>query len=108
MAKVKTQKSDEIMEMAERVYQRDPTLYKKLIVWVHQSRKARWSDERIFRALRALDTKLAKGETVTDWWPYLNRALEWIRTRDLEKESEGYKHQRPNSIKAILKQLLHD
>ena len=108
MAKVKSQKSDEIMEMADRIYQRDHALYKKLIVWVHQSRKAGWSEERIFRALRALDIKLQKGETVTDWWPYLNRAIEWIRTRDLERENEGYKHQRPNSIKAILQQLLHD
>ena len=96
------------LEAAQRIYERDPARYRKLIVWVHARRKQGWSDDRIHRALRALEAKLSKGEHVEDWWPYLDRALQWIRTRDLQKENDGYKHQAPNQLKVILKKIFSE
>jgi hypothetical protein len=97
-----------IVEAADRVYSRDPQRYHKLIVWVHYARGHNWSDERIIRALDALNKKLATGEQCTDWWPYLNRALAWIRTRELQKENDGYKTADLTSARAIMKKLFKD
>lgn len=97
-----------VFVVADRIYQRDPHLFNKLVVWVHDARKRNWSEARIHRALLALEKKLAAGETVDDWWPYLNRALAWLRTRDLEKENDGYKHGDLTSARAIMKKLFSD
>ena len=98
----------ETMRVADAIYKRDPARYRKLIVWVQSRRKQQWTEDRIYRALRALEAKLTKGEQCADWWPYLDRALQWIRTKDLQKENDGYKHQAPNQLKAILKKIFSE
>lgn len=97
-----------IYQAADCIYRRDPQRYHKLIVWCYDARKRHWSDDRIVRALVALDKKLAKGEAVEDWWPYLNRALAWIRTKELEKENDGYKTADLTSARSIMKKLFQD
>lgn len=94
-----------ILAITARIYARDRVRFRKLVIWIHSARKAQWSDERIYKALLALNKREEAGATVAEWWPWLTAALRKIRTMELQAESEAYKHGDANSIKAILKQI---
>lgn len=102
------QSDGETVRVAERIYQRDTFRFRKLVVWIHTTRANNWSEERIYKALLALDKREGEGFPITDWWPWLNAALRKIRTMELQAESEGYKHGDLNSVKTILRKLFAD
>lgn len=99
---------ERLMAVADRIYQRDRARFRKLLVWILTSRKSNWSDARIYQALLALDKREAAGAPVALWWGWLNKALEKIRTLEIQAENEGFKHQQPNSLKVILKKILKE
>jgi len=111
---------DALAVVADRLYQRDPARYAKLIVWIRDALKRGWSVDRIRRSLLALDKREVESARRADqdgspsrppvdaWWPWLNAALEKVRTKDLEKENDGYKHGQPNHIKAIIAQVARE
>lgn len=99
---------DALLGVADRLYQRDKARYSKLIVWIKTAIRNNWSVDRIRRALLALDKREAEGHQIESWWPWLNAALEKVRTLDLEKENDGYKTGQPNQIKAILAKIYKD
>lgn len=99
---------DALLVVADRLYQRDKVRYRKLIVWIRDAQKRGWSTDRIRRALLALDKRESDGKPIDAWWPWLNAALEKVRTLDLERENDGYKTGQPNRIKAILGQIFRE
>lgn len=94
--------------VADRVYRRDPVRFRRLIVWIHDAHKRNWSHDRIRRALLALDKRENEGKQIEAWWPWLNAALEKVRTLDLEKENDGFKTAAPNRIRAILGKIFRE
>lgn len=96
---------DALLVVTDRLYQRDKRRFAKLIVWIRTAIRNGWTIDRIRRVLLALDKREAEKKQVDAWWPWCNAALEKVRTQDLEKENEGFKHGQPNHIKAILGQI---
>lgn len=97
-------KSD-ILMACDRIFQRDRVRFAKLIVWVHAARKRKYADTYILRTLTILDTREAEGKPITEWWPWCDRAIQYIRTRDKQGESQQYKKADFSSARAIMKEL---
>lgn len=95
----------DILMTCDRIYQRDRARYAKLIVWVHTARKRKYADTYILRTLTILDTREAEGKPIQEWWPWCDRAIQYIRTRDKQGESQQYKKADFSSARAIMKEL---
>jgi hypothetical protein len=102
---VKAQKAD-IIRVIDRLWQRDRPRFRKLFPWLHTARRKGWTDARIYKALLALDAREAKGQGIDDWWPWLNAALEKVRTLELQAENDQHKREHPQSLKAILRHMM--
>ena len=95
----------EILVCCERIYNRDRKRFAKLIVWVHSARKRKYEDRYILHALTILDKRESEGKPIAEWWPWCNRAIQYIRTRDKQGESQQYKKADFSSARAIMKEL---
>ena len=98
--------ADEIRAAADRVYHRDPARFGRLIVWIRAALKRGYQAGDVVDALRRLDEHEAKGHRVETWWPYLTAILRRCYAARVQGESAAYKRGMPNSLKAVMAEVL--
>ena len=103
-----TRVDSELAEAGNRIYQRDPQRFNKLVVWIVWALKHHWDKPQILFALNALDRRENTGPAIADWWPWLTRVLEWNRTRELVRENNALKTEMPNHVKVLMKRMFED
>lgn len=98
--------ADEIRAAADRLYGRDPARFGRLIVWIRAALKRGYQVTDVVDALGRLEEHEARGHRVETWWPYLTAILRRCYAARVQGESAAYKRGLPNSMKAVLAEVL--
>jgi len=94
----------ELTAMVDHIYRKDSTRFSKLVVWVNAQTKKGWKAPQLLKALVAFSLRDAQ-EPIHDWWPYLTKACQAIRTQELQGEAAAHVVKDPSSMGGILNYL---
>ena len=90
--------------MVEHIYRKDKSRFAKLQVWANAQLKAGWKAPQLIKTLVDFNLRDSKSP-VQDWWPYLTKACQAMRTRELQGEAAGHVVEDPSSMGGILAYL---
>jgi len=83
-----------IKEPADRIYKSDRKKFDRLIAWIKQAQRYKYSDEVIGLTLVAFERYVP---VVQDWWPYLDRIIDKmekdVNARQAQKDHERFKEE---------------
>ena len=97
---------DRIAASVERLYQANPRRFGKLVVWVRTAFKRTYDPQDVAAALEKLEEMERRGIGPEPWWPYMVKMLQGIWRKRALAEHETYKRSSPNSMKAVLREIL--
>ena len=98
--------AERITAAVERLYQRDPRRYAKLVVWGRTVKKQGHRAVDVADALEHMEQLENRGVRPEPWWPYMMKMLDGIRRRRELAEHEQRKQMVPGGAKAVLQQVL--
>lgn len=91
-----------VKEVADRIYALGPQRFSRLIVWIKKRERMGFSAEMIIKALELFEPHAME---VSNWWPYLERLGQKVRTEMLQGEAEQYKHSDLTQVGVILRKM---
>ena len=96
-----------VPELIARIVLTDRERFKRLPAWPNFALKHRLTMGMILAALTAFEEALQKGLVIGDWWPYLEKVSETVRSTMLQSESSKYKDAGDlRHVKSVLKGLM--